>query len=648
MSKYYVNVSVKKFQGQDNKLLTYQTDQRNIARGSIVEVPFRNSSSLAVVYNMNKNKPKNIKQIKDVHRILPIKPLSKSLLLLANWLQDYYLATPSQIWTTILPSGLQVKRVALRKTAPKPVLSEKSVPIALNESQKKVIKEVLDNPTKPYLLHGVTGSGKTEVYLQLALNTLKTGKSVLILVPEISLTPQTTSYFQAHLNTPVILTHSKLTTATRRRIWLDILTSDKPQVVIGPRSAIFLPFSKLGLIIIDESHETSYKQDNGMRYNSIHVAARLAQINQATLVLGSATPSVLDYWLSTQDRLHLLELPNRAGKGKKPQVEIVKLDKKNDLLSAKLKSEISHALAQKKQIILFLNRRGSANAQICTNCGFVARCKRCDSSLSFHSKIGKLLCHVCNWQMTPPSICPDCNNDDTLIFIGAGTQKIETIIGQQFPEARIARLDGDTATLEHIFSTYSKMKQGEIDILIGTQMVARGLDLENVAFVGVLLADTSLAIPDFSAAERTFQLITQVVGRSGRKDNKGRAIIQTYMPKNPVIQAASEQNFNKFYDNELKHRANFNYPPFTYLCKATVYRKKSASSEKIATLQARKIRAHYPKITVLGPSQPLHNKSSRGFGWQLIIKSSSRRILLEIAKNELKNWTIDLDPITII
>jgi len=655
MPEFYLNISVKKYNGRDQKLLTYRAERDiNLVIGCVVEVPFRNTTSLGVVYGIAKARPANVATIKPITRILPLRPLPRYMLQLADWLANYYMGTPTQIWVSMLPTGLQTAVGTSRKAASVIEPQHISAP-RLNADQQKAIDTILGTlavskkpQNKQFLLHGVTGSGKTEVYVRLAQEVLSRGRSVLILVPEISLTPQTVAYFEARLKREVILTHSKLTSAARRKIWRRILDSQDPQIVIGPRSALFLPFTDLGLVVIDEAHEASYKQDGGLRYNALHTAAKLAQLTGAIYVLGSATPGLAEYWLAEQGRLQLLELPHRAGRGKAPQVEIIRLEKTDGLLSPQLHTAITQTLAQRKQVLLFLNRRGSANAQICTNCGYIARCARCDIVMSFHGHLGKLICHSCGWQTVPPAICPECDHTDELMFVGAGTQKIETIVAEQFPEARVARLDGDTATLEHIFDTYARMYAGEIDILIGTQMIARGLDLEHVALVGVILADTMLTMPDYTATERAFALMTQVVGRTGRRDDQGRALIQTYLPHNPIIAAAAHEDYRTFYTGELASRKLYDYPPFVYLLKATIYRKTSATGLAKARQTAAGIRRRYPATIVLGPAQPTHYRGPRGYGWQIIIKAKTRLLLLEIGRQELAEWTIDLDPITII
>lgn len=653
MKQLYYSLSVKEYNGIDFKLFTFTSSEPHLVAGQIVIVPFRTSTSIAVVFGPAPPPSASLKaKLKPIQRVLELPPLPAAYLKLAQWLSDYYVASVNSIWQTMLPSGLGSRPTKLRKTTKLiDTSTNRRLPAALTPAQKKAIAAISIPPTAsdpPVLLYGITGSGKTEVYVQAAAKILAEAKSVLLLVPEISLTPQMIEYFSARLSAPLIITHSKLTPAARRSAWLRALQASEPVIVIGARSALFLPLAKLGLIIVDEQHEGGYKQSAAPRYLAAHAAATLAKFSQARLVLGSATPSVTDYYLADKGRLKLISMAERVGGGSRPKVRVVGLRKGEGILSQELIVAITQTLADKKQVLLFLNRRGSANAQICTNCGYTARCRRCEMVVSFHQDKAKLICHLCGLTATPAAICPDCHQIDGLLFVGAGTQKLESLVAETFPEARIARLDKDNASLEGLTTLYTQMKQRRLDILIGTQMIARGLDFEHIRLVGVILADTMLHIPDYGAAERTFQLLTQVVGRAGRTDSQGEAIIQTYTPKSPVILSAQDQDFAKFYQTELTNRARYNYPPFVYLLKVTLSQKRARAGQDLADTTASELRQKYSAIQILGPVQPLHGRSGTGISWQLLIKSRSRKTLVAIARELSQKWTIDLDPITIV
>lgn len=424
----------------------------------------------------------------------------------------------------------------------------------------------------PFLLHGVTGSGKTEVYLRIMEKALALGKSVLILVPEIALTPQTVERFRSRLEQTqekrfIAVLHSHLSEGERHDEWLR-LHRGEARIVIGARSAIFAPLEKLGLIIVDEEHETSYKQEETPRYHARDVAVMRARYEGAVLVLGSATPAIESMHNVHQGKYRLLELPERADHQRMPLVRVIdmrlqgKQKGADAILSVLLRKAIAQRLECSEQIILFLNRRGFSSALLCPACGTACSCPNCSLSLTFHRATEQLLCHLCGYHQKPPTTCPSCH-EAGILYSGVGTQRVEAAVAQAFPEARSFRIDADTMQRKGSYQeTFDRFRKKQIDILIGTQMIAKGLDFPNVTLVGIINGDTSLHAPDFRAGERTFQLLTQVAGRAGRGDREGEVMIQTYTPESPSIQFARHHDYHGFFEQEVVFRKNFGYPPF--------------------------------------------------------------------------------------
>ena len=458
----------------------------------------------------------------------------------------------------------------------------KSRPIEANPEQRVAlaqIAECMDNAAKrlagdpegkgkPHtvLLHGVTGSGKTEVYLQSIAKALETGLESIVLVPEISLTPQTVERFRARFGNMVSVLHSGLSNGERYDEWTKVNES-KVKIVVGARSALFAPFKNLALIIVDEEHENSYKQGEAPRYHARDVAVMRGYKENAVVILGSATPSFESYHNAVNQKYVLAELKRRVDKCLLPQIQIIDMTVERSaeggiqFFSKQLKEAIRLRIIDGEQTILFLNRRGYARQMMCDNCGYVAECKDCSSTYTYHRANEQLVCHLCSTTIQAPTTCPACH-DKNIKFSGLGTEKIESMVNGIFPDARVARMDSDTMTkrssYEHVLD---KFKRGQIDILIGTQMIAKGLHFPNVTLVGVVNADMSLYIPDFRAEERTFQLLTQVAGRAGRGDLPGNVIIQTNTPFNPAIQATIDTDYKGFYEEEIEVRHQLSYPP---------------------------------------------------------------------------------------
>jgi len=508
-----------------------------------------------------------------------------------------------------------------------------------------------------FLLHGITASGKTEVYLRALEEARKTGRRGIVLVPEISLTPQTIARFASRFPGRVAVLHSRLSAGEQYDEWHRIRAGES-DVVIGSRSAIFAPQPDLGLIIIDEEHEWSYKQqDKAPPYHSREVARKLADLCGATLILGSATPDVETYHRTQSGGDHLLSLPERVvPRAASPLPEVTVIDQRDELkngnqsiFSRALKQGINEALARREQVILFLNRRGGASYVQCRECGFVFRCRRCDVSLTQHRDTAQLVCHQCQYRQPLPAGCPRCQGR-RLDFRGTGTQKLEETTRAAFPSARILRWDSDTTTNKDAHRQISaRFRSHQADILIGTQMIAKGLDLPLVTLVGVINADSGLYLPDFRAGERTFQLLCQVSGRAGRGTHPGRVIIQTFSPEHYAVRTAAAQDYELFYEKEIAYRRLLHNPPFSGLTRLIFSHSNSDFCRQEAMRIKRVLHGEISArgsgaITVIGPAPAFIARLRGRYRWQLILRGERPQELLD--KIDLpRGWTVNIDPL---
>ncbi len=486
------------------------------------------------------------------------------------------------------------------RTPYKDIVPEASV-VTLNEDQKLAVQAILDNRESRVLLHGVTGSGKTEVYLSCIEKTLAEGRGAIMLVPEISLTPQMMARFRARFGDNVALLHSGLSAGERLDEWLRLLRGEA-RIAVGARSAVFAPIDDLGIIIIDEEHETSYVSESNPRYFTSEVAEFRRAYNGARLVLGSATPSLETYKEAMDNKLQLLKLPNRVENRVMPEMEIVDMcaeirDGNNSILSRRFVAALTETLARREQAMIFLNRRGYSSFMICRKCGKVLKCDDCEVSLTLHKEDNRLKCHYCNKQYTVPSACPDCGSD-SIRYGRDGTEKIVKDLKALFPEARFLRMDNDTTRGKTGYvDILSSFANGKADILVGTQMIAKGHDFRAVTLVGILDADLSLYYGDYHSVERTFQLVTQVAGRAGRDKLEGRVIMQTYSPKHYVFHFASKYDYEGFYRKEINIRGVTAFPPFVRIIRVLVVAKEEPSAvkcTKAALLRIREIEKAYP------------------------------------------------------
>lgn len=524
---------------------------------------------------------------------------------------------------------------------------EPSKPFKPNDEQNYAIETILNEENfKTFLLYGVTGSGKTEVFLQCIENKIKNNKTAIVLVPEISLTPQIIERFVSRFGKKVALLHSKLSAGERSDEYRRIRNGEA-SVVVGVRSAIFAPIKNLGIIIIDEEHENTYKSENLPAYHAREVAEFRAKYHDIPLVLSSATPDVSSFYKTETDDYELISLSKRTNKQNLPNVEIVDMRQElvngnRSIISDKLKQEIEVNIKNNEQTILFLNRRGFSSFVSCRSCGYTAKCKHCNISLTYHKSNESLTCHYCGYTIKNPKTCPECSSSYIRHF-GVGTQKVEDEIKKLFPDASILRMDVDTTTRKTSHSDILKMfKEEKTDILIGTQMVAKGLDFPSVTLVGVLAADIGLNLNDFRSGERTFDLITQVCGRAGRGEKPGRAIVQTYTPENDIILHAKNQNYLAFFENEINLRQILRYPPFCDIVSILF----TSSSNDAVSSYSHKIKKYVERAfyltdildanEILGPTPCSLSRINDKYRWQILIKCKVDENFKKIINNIIK------------
>jgi len=537
-----------------------------------------------------------------------------------------------------------------------------SQPLNLTDAQEAAFKPIQlslhnNEGTKAslFLLHGVTASGKTEIYLQALAEAVKLGKKGIALVPEIALTPQTIERFSARFPGRVAVLHSELKLGERFDEWQRIKKGEV-DVVVGPRSALFAPQPDLGLIIIDEEHEWTYKQtEQPPLYHARDAAVKLAELTGATLIMGSATPSLETYYHATKGDYRLLALPERVTiNAPMPEVKVVDMREElktgnRSVFSRKLIQGLEKVLANKEQAILFLNRRGSATTIECRNCGFVIKCKNCEIPMTYHLNSDSLLCHRCNNKMKPPQVCPNCLSR-RIRYLGTGTEKINEEVQALFPQARLLRWDSDAVRADNSHhDILNKFRNYEADFLIGTQMVAKGLDLPLVTLVGVVLADTSLNLPDFRAGERTFQLLCQVAGRAGRGRSEGQVVIQTYNPDHYAVLAAAKHDYRAFYDKEIAFRRELREPPFTQLATLTFVHANDNRCREEAEIIAKRIIEErdargVPDLNLIGPAPAFVHRLRGRYHWQIIVRGSELSSFLKNIPLP-QGWMIDIDPV---
>jgi len=537
--------------------------------------------------------------------------------------------TSDSPWKTLCKHGL-LKRVMLAEELEelKPAIEERAERHVLNEHQNKAVdavtKHVEAGQHRTFLLHGVTGSGKTEVYLRILEKVHAMKKSAIVLVPEISLTPQTVGRFASRFPDVAVL-HSGLTDSERARQWQRLLQG-KATVAVGARSALFAPVRNLGLIVIDEEHETSFKQDSTPRYHARQMAIERGQIEDAVVVLGSATPTLESIGKARRGIFELLTLPERAGAGRLPKILVEDLraepkeaQREGVVLSRTLLVMMEERLKARDQVLLFLNRRGYSPVLLCPSCGESVQCEQCAVSMTWHSRRSRLVCHWCCSEKRRPEMCTTCENQ-RMLELGVGTERLEEVVKQHFPQAVVARMDADTmaerGAHERVLGSFRKK---HIDVLIGTQMIAKGLDFPDVTLVGVVSADTGLFVPDYRAAERTFQLLHQVAGRAGRGDKAGTVIIQTYCPDNYAVEAAAKNDYESFVQQELVFRKITGYPPFARLLRVLAEGRQESDAQKILRQACEPLNT-MKNVEVLGPAPAVITKVKDNWRWHMLVK----------------------------
>ncbi|MEI6714121.1 MAG: primosomal protein N' [Verrucomicrobiota bacterium] len=533
--------------------------------------------------------------------------------------------------------------------------------LKLNDEQALVFRKVLEaleprsEPLKPFLLHGVTGSGKTEIYLQAIQRVLEQGRTAIMLVPEISLTPQTVERFKSRFAATqheVAVLHSHLSEGERHDEWHRI-RSGRARIVIGARSAVFAPVENLGLIVVDEEHEPSYKQEEAPRYHGRDIAVLRGHLEKCAVLLGSATPSLESYQNAVNGKYELLQIFGRVDDKKLPYIRIIDMRaesaKANPVISSRLMTAMEVRLKKREQTILFLNRRGFSTSMLCEKCGYVCECPNCSISLTFHRGANRIICHICGYQAVAPAKCPECK-DPGIRQKGTGTERVEDVVKKLFPKAVVRRMDADVMQRKEAFrETLSAFKAGKIDVLVGTQMIAKGLHFPNVTLVGIINADLGLHMPDFRAGERTFQLLTQVAGRAGRGDVEGEVFVQSYTPFSPAIQFSRHHDFEGFWEQEIEFRKQWEYPPFTHLVMIQVRSVHQAKAEFSTQTLERRLREALPADVVLSEPAPAPLEKSHGqFRYHLMLRSKGILRLSRYVRGILDKMTFPEDVIVTV
>lgn len=653
--KYYEVVPLT-YIGRDTNVLTYMSNE-DILTGMYVHIPIRGKNVAGIVLGETKKPAFETKEITDIFFDKPV--INNEMLGLANWMSEYYSASLPSVLNTFLPSGITKKRRNTQKGSTLLGSEQKGLnPFEdvkkLTTDQTKIFTDIEKKlGKKPQLLFGVTGSGKTEIYLQLIAKQLTAGKGVIVLVPEISLTPQALERYSARFGNRVILMHSYLKETERCTAWKQVFSGEK-DIVIGSRSALFAPIYNLGLIIIDEAHESSYKQDQNPRYEAGLVAEKIAETTGCGLVFGTATPNIDMYYRAEKEEMDLHTMNKRIVQDEMPEIEVVDMRHEfqygnKSIFSEKLQQEIKQTLADKGQILLFINRRGMSTFVSCRDCGYVAKCPNCDIPLTFHYNDMTLTCHHCGHNEAPSVQCPKCGSM-AIKYFGSGTQKVEQEIKKLFGDVRVSRMDHDTTkTTGSHERLYKEFAGNDVDILIGTQMITKGWDLPNVRLVGVVSADSMLNYPDYRANERAYQLITQIAGRTGRGQHIGKVILQTYTPDNPIFRAIQIHDYTAFYKTELTTRQELNYPPFAKLVKLLY---NNESNEK-AEAEARRVADLLGEYELVGPSPAFILKLLGKYRYQIVIKSDVDekefiKLIKKLQDITSNNWSIDVDPVSLL
>lgn len=633
----YVKVVIDQVSDHVDTLFTYACPDDNVRTGSVVKVLFGRGNRLktAYVFSVEDDNSEGIKGLKEVVSVEDTYVLPEDLVEICRWMKERYVCRYIDAVKCVIPPGAPPKR-GLRKDPYGEMDVTEDLPPELTEEQRAVVDEIdtaLDTGQKKvFLLNGVTSSGKTEVYMRAAARALEQGRGALVLVPEISLTPQTVARFVARFGSEsVAVLHSRLTKGQRYDQWMRIRNGGA-KILIGARSGVFAPFERLGVIVLDEEHDSSYKSDMTPKYDAIETAVKRAELSGAVVILGSATPSVISRYNAEQGLYKELRMKKRYNKTPLPHVHVVdmreELKKGNKtIFSARLLDSTRKTLASGKQAIFFLNRRGYSSFISCRSCGFVMKCDVCGVSLTYHRSSGMAECHYCGKKVPVPKVCPECGGR-YIKYFGAGTEQVEEFAKQMFEGYNVARLDLDTTArkgeAERILGAF---KKGKIHILVGTQLVAKGLDFANVGLVGVIAADVTLNIPDYRSAERTFQLIVQSSGRAGRGDEAGNVVIQTYSPEERAVRDAAAGDYDSFYRHEIRMRKLTGYPPFTDIIRLVFCceNSRAALAEAEAVYEEIAGSGIADRFEVFSPQPAYMAKLNGDYRFHMLIKSPHER-----------------------
>ncbi len=645
MYYYEVAPATNKYHG--SRGLTYSS-ARKLTLGQLISVAIRQITVAGFIIATSPRPDFKVRPLTEILAGLRLPPASLELF---QWIQDYYPGPIGPLASQFVPATILTtsKPLSARPLLPLPPVDTSRI---LTADQRIALQTIQAQAAATFLLHGETGTGKTRVYVELARQTLASGQSSLILTPEIALTPQLVNVFTREFGDHVAVTHSSMSPLQRKNLWLRLRSADTPSILIGPRSALFMPLHRPGLIVIDEFHDSAYKQESTPRYHATRVASRLASIHRATLILGSATPSIYEYFVAEHKKIPILRMTTKPSQkatiSPRLTTHVANLadsseKTKHPLLSTTLLRELAACLARGEQALIFLNKRGSARAIICQTCGWQATCPHCDLPLTYHDDTHTLLCHTCGSTQDTPLACPSCRSVE-IFFKSPGTKAIVSSLTSLFPEARIARFDKDNKAGERIEARHADVVDGSIDILVGTQLLSKGHDLPQLSLVGIVLAESGLSFPDYTSEERSFQIIRQLCGRVGRGHRPGVVVLQTFDPDNPTIRAALSGSWDDFYTKQLAERRNFGFPPFFHVMKVELARASAGSAEAATKKLMRQVDEAHTGISLIGPSPSFREKHGGRWHWQFIIKAKQRTRLVTIAKALPRDCLVDIDP----
>lgn len=621
--------------------------------GKRVMVPFGRREMQGFVVGLSDRRPDGDYEIKSIKRVIDKTPVfTKELEDLSRWMERMYFTPAGVSLSMMIPSGRKESEVS-------PFFEASSFRRieTLTPDQEHAIEVLNTSKDREFYLFGVTGAGKSEVYLRRAEKVISEGRQVLYMVPEITLTEQLSEEVSARFEGRVAVLHSSLTPSQRLKSWHGIMDGSI-SIAIGARSSVFAPFRDLGLIIMDEEHETSYKSSNSPRYHARQIAQYRARKENAQFVMGSATPSLEAWKLMREQKIHRIDMKHRIGKGSFPEIRAVSILKEKRNIGSELEASIRETLRMGKGVILFLNRRGYSYGYACSSCGSVVTCPNCSVSLTYHKKENRLVCHTCGYSSPLVERCPECGSYD-LAARGFGTENIEEEAGYLFPFARIARLDADSVSNDRkkVQEILSDFREGRIDILLGTQMIAKGLNFPKASLVGVLNADSSLSVPDFRASERTFDLLHQVAGRVGRYRDDGRVIIQTTQMLSPAIRAVVGNDVDGFYEEEMRMRRETMFPPYSRLVNLTLRGKREQDVIRaIDELEELALSLGSEDVTVFSASPALIERKAQYYRYHILLRSRSISRLLEFTSSLLSLFScpsslyleIDVDPMSLM